>query len=82
VFSDENGLVFARRWCWRQSEHSAARLDTTTALITIEAQHDTGRQDVEAAIRDFKTLLDKYSSGTYTPKILDARDPVLTLPMD
>jgi DNA/RNA-binding domain of Phe-tRNA-synthetase-like protein len=25
VFSDETGLVIARRWCWRQSDQSAAQ---------------------------------------------------------
>src|SRR5579883_3562952 len=45
VFSDETGLVIARRWCWRQSEQSAARLDTTAAIITVEAHHANARRD-------------------------------------
>src|SRR5690242_13104623 len=32
VFSDETKLVIARRWCWRQSEQSAAQPDTIRAL--------------------------------------------------
>src|SRR5579884_2650337 len=39
VFSDETGLVIARRWCWRQSEQSAADPETTDAIITVEAHH-------------------------------------------
>ena len=31
IFSDETGLVFARRWCWRQSMQSAAKLETSNA---------------------------------------------------
>src|SRR5215469_17637185 len=31
VFSDETKLVVARRWCWRQSEQSAAQEDTRQA---------------------------------------------------
>src|SRR6266700_6354228 len=37
IFSDDTRLVIARRWCWRQSESSAARPYTTTAIITVEA---------------------------------------------
>src|SRR6266699_2344543 len=29
VFSDESKMVIARRWCWRQSDQSAAQKDTT-----------------------------------------------------
>src|SRR5579864_711292 len=42
VFSDETGLVIARRWCWRQSDQSAAQEDTTNAIITVEAHHADG----------------------------------------
>jgi DNA/RNA-binding domain of Phe-tRNA-synthetase-like protein len=38
IFTDEKDVVIARRWCWRQSEESAAREETTDVLITIEAQ--------------------------------------------
>ena len=40
IFSDENNQVAARRWCWRQSDQSAARDRTTEAIITVEAHHD------------------------------------------
>src|SRR6266705_1231412 len=60
VFSDETGLVIARRWCWRQSEPSAARDDTTNALITVEAHHAEGHRDIAAALNDLLELLRKY----------------------
>ncbi len=71
VFSDETGLVIARRWCWRQSEQSAARLDTTAAIITVEAHHANARRDVEAALEDLQTLLHKYAGGSYIVGVLD-----------
>src|SRR5579875_3888582 len=37
VFSDETQLVVARRWCWRQSEPSAATEQTRECVITTEA---------------------------------------------
>jgi DNA/RNA-binding domain of Phe-tRNA-synthetase-like protein len=75
VFSDETKLVVARRWCWRQSEPSAAGAQTRECLITIEAHHATGRQDIEAALHDLLALLKEYAGGTYTSAILDAQHP-------
>ena len=76
VFSDEAKLVIARRWCWRQADQSAARPDTTEALITVEAHHADGRKHVEVALNDLKELLQKYAIGAnseLTPHILDAQ---------
>jgi DNA/RNA-binding domain of Phe-tRNA-synthetase-like protein len=70
VFSDESKLVIARRWCWRQSNESAARETTTDAIITVEAQHAAGRQDVEAALRDLLALLGEYAGGEYVSGLL------------
>lgn len=77
IFADEAGLIFARRWCWRQSDASAAQLDTTGAIITVEAQHVGGRADIEAAQVDLLTLLKEYAGGIYTTGILDATNPRL-----
>lgn len=76
VFSDETGLVIARRWCWRQSAESAANADTTHAIITVEAQHDGGRQDVENAVTDLLDLLNNYAGGTFSSVILDVDNPL------
>lgn len=78
VFSDETKLVIARRWCWRQSEPGAAIDQTRECLITIEAQHTTGRQDIEAALHDLLALLKEYAGGTTTSAILDVHHPTLT----
>ncbi len=72
IFSDATGLVIARRWCWRQSEQSAAQLDTTDAIITIEAHHLNGRADVSAALAELQALLKTYAGGTFATAILDA----------
>jgi DNA/RNA-binding domain of Phe-tRNA-synthetase-like protein len=75
VFSDETRLVIARRWCWRQSEASAATAQTRECLVTIEAHHATGRQDIEAALHDLLALLKDYAGGTALSAILDADHP-------
>jgi len=78
VFSDETGLVIARRWCWRQSEQSAAQLDTTGAIITVEAHHTGARLDIEAALNDLQELLIKYAVGTFKSGVLDAHNPSIS----
>jgi DNA/RNA-binding domain of Phe-tRNA-synthetase-like protein len=78
VFSDATSLVIARRWCWRQSESSAARADTTNAIIVIEAHHANAHQDVAAALDDLLELLRKFVGGKFTPAILDKDHPAIT----
>src|SRR5258706_8358663 len=78
VFSDETGLVIARRWCWRQSDQSAAQEDTTEAIITVEAHHADGRKDVEAALNDLLELLNEYAGGSFTVGILDTKNPLIS----
>jgi DNA/RNA-binding domain of Phe-tRNA-synthetase-like protein len=78
VFSDETGLVIARRWCWRQSDQSAAQEDTTEAIITVEAHHTGGRRDIEAALNDLLDLLKKYAGGSFTVGILEVGNPELS----
>lgn len=70
IFSDEDKLVFARRWCWRQSDQSASREDTRNIVVTIEAHHANGRQDVEAAIQDLMGLLERFAGGELRSEML------------
>jgi len=63
IFADPAGLVVARRWCWRQSDESAARPDTRAAILTVEAQHPGGETSVRAAVDDLHTLLNAYTGG-------------------
>lgn len=70
AFADEKGMIFARRWCWRQSAESTARPDTRDILITIEAQHDQGRDAVESAVADLIQLLEQYTVGDAVGKVL------------
>lgn len=66
VFTDEKDVVIARRWCWRQSEESAAREETTDVLITIEAQSEGGSELVKMAANDLQVLLAAYTGGEYS----------------
>jgi DNA/RNA-binding domain of Phe-tRNA-synthetase-like protein len=71
VFTDEANVVMARRWCWRQSDQSAAQFDTQDAFITIEAQHPNGEADVRQAAGDLVALAPQYLGGSYTIVPLD-----------
>lgn len=65
IFVDAAKLVFARRWCWKQSFQSAAKITTTRILITIEAQHNNGGVDVTQAQNDLLALLEEFVSGSF-----------------
>ena len=71
IFSDDTGLVFARRWCWRQSFQSAAKIDTSNAVIVVEAQHNNGYADIENAQSDLLTLLNQFAGGDFESAILN-----------
>ncbi|GCE27694.1 hypothetical protein KDA_31780 [Dictyobacter alpinus] len=82
IFSDESDQVIARRWCWRQSESSAAVEQTRECLVTVEAHHATAHHDIEAALHDLRNLLKEYAGGTSTSAILDADHPALIYPTE
>jgi DNA/RNA-binding domain of Phe-tRNA-synthetase-like protein len=57
IFSDEAKQVMARRWCWRQSNESAARETTRQVLIVTEGHHENAPQDIQSAVNDMQALL-------------------------
>jgi DNA/RNA-binding domain of Phe-tRNA-synthetase-like protein len=70
IFSDEAKKVIARRWCWRQSDDSGAREETTDVIITVEAHHANALADVEAALVDLRGLLAEYAGGDSVARVL------------
>ena len=79
VFVDEEGVVCARRWCWRQSAQSATGPATTEALLVVEGQHDAAGQDVEAAARDLVALLAAHQPASETSSRVLSGRPVVEL---
>ncbi len=77
IFADDKQMVVARRWCWRQSDESAARESTTDVIVTVESQHATGRADVQSALEDLMGLLRQYAGGTLKSGVVDASNPVI-----
>ena len=72
IFADEDNRVHARRWCFRQSDQSAVRDDTTEALVTVEAHHANAHADVAAAVADLRELLNRYAGAADEPVLLDS----------
>lgn len=73
IFTDDAGLVCARRWCWRQSAESAAGQGTSEVLVTVEAHHDRATDDVAAATHDLTTLVATYAEpATMRSGVVDA----------
>lgn len=62
IFADDGGNIYARRWCWRQSQGSAAQIDTTQIIVTVEAHHEKGQQQIDAALKDLEQLLTQYAT--------------------
>jgi DNA/RNA-binding domain of Phe-tRNA-synthetase-like protein len=64
VFVDADGVVCARRWCWRQSAQSATGPTTTEALLVVEGHHEAAARDVERATADLDALLAANQPGS------------------
>src|SRR5579859_4146084 len=66
IFADQENVVAARRWCWRQSARSAATPATTAALIVIEGHHAAAAQEIPAALTDLTHLLATHQPASQT----------------
>jgi DNA/RNA-binding domain of Phe-tRNA-synthetase-like protein len=66
VFVDGDGVVCARRWCWRQSAQSATGPDTVGALYVVEGHHDTAEDDIRQALDLLVSLLAAHQPGAET----------------
>lgn len=75
IFSEDTNMVVARRWCWRQSDESAARPKTTSAIICTEALHTSAQADIQAAINDLTQLIQEHAGGTLVSGNVNAEFP-------
>jgi DNA/RNA-binding domain of Phe-tRNA-synthetase-like protein/L-amino acid N-acyltransferase YncA len=79
VFVDEEDIVCARRWCWRQSAQSATSLTTVEALFVVEGHHDGAKHDVEAASSDLVALLAEHQPTSRTSSRVLSNDPTVVI---
>jgi DNA/RNA-binding domain of Phe-tRNA-synthetase-like protein len=66
VFVDDDGVVCARRWCWRQSAQSATGPETIEALFVVEGHHDSAETDVSSGIDLLTELLAAHQADAET----------------
>ena len=79
IFADEDGVVIARRWCWRQSAQSAAIPDTAVALYLVEGHHRDAEEDTAAAAEYLVRLLSTYQPQAWLePALLSPDNPGFT----
>ncbi len=75
IFIDGNGLVAARRWCWRQSDQSASRRDTRSVMIVTEAHHEGAEETIRMATEKLRDLCELYLGGEWKTGFVDAGNP-------
>ena len=75
IFVDQEQVVHARRWCWRQSQASASNPKTTEVLFTIEGHHSNAAEDVQSARDMLLELLQGYFEGVFESGTLDPDHP-------
>ncbi len=71
---DGNDLVAARRWCWRQSDQTAARMDTTSVMIVTEAHHATALEAVQQAAADLQGLCEQFLGGEWDMGVVNGHN--------
>ncbi|MFN2145700.1 MAG: B3/4 domain-containing protein [Anaerolineales bacterium] len=76
IFMDGNDLVAARRWCWRQSDQSAARMDTTAVMIVTEAHHASALEAVQQAAADLQGLCEQFLGGEWASGVVNGTNPI------
>lgn len=56
IFADAAGEAHARRWCHRQSGHSAIRAGTRRAAVIVEAMHPGGERAVAGVLAELAAI--------------------------
>jgi DNA/RNA-binding domain of Phe-tRNA-synthetase-like protein len=77
VYTDA-AKVLCRRWNWRQDARSLVTPETTRAVLTVQS---LGVGDLDAALADVTTLIERVCGGRTAVTVADAADPVRALAM-
>lgn len=75
VYADQN-KVLCRRWNWRQDVRSLVTPLTHRAILTVQAN---GEGDLDAAVADLISLIQRFCGGTGRVAIADHKQPVVSL---
>jgi DNA/RNA-binding domain of Phe-tRNA-synthetase-like protein len=77
IFADAADHAHARRWTFRQSQHSTVRPDTRQALIVSEGLHASAAADVPALLETLARDIATTRAAPQAPTILTATSPRL-----
>jgi DNA/RNA-binding domain of Phe-tRNA-synthetase-like protein len=68
--------VLCRRWNWRQDARSLVGADTTSAIVTVQAN---GEGDLDAAVADLESLIVRFCGGQVVTAIADRKRPIAAI---
>lgn len=72
--------VLTRRWTWRQAADTRTSSDTRFVFFDIDGLPPIGQDDIEAAMADLISLVNKYCGGKCLKRIvLDAEHPTMSI---
>jgi DNA/RNA-binding domain of Phe-tRNA-synthetase-like protein len=75
VYADRRH-VLCRRWNWRQDMRSGIALETTRAIITVQAN---GTGELDSAMADLQDLIGTFCGGNLHAAIADSGRPVVEI---
>lgn len=74
------GKILCRRWNWRNADFSKINPETRNIAVNVDGMIPSiGRDEIEAAAEELRSLLLKGCGGEITVHYLDARHPSLEL---
>jgi len=74
IYKDNISAIY-RRWNWREGERTKLTQGTKNCFLAIEGLPPVTRQEIEAATKELKDLVEKFCGGNITYKILDEKQP-------
>lgn len=71
--------VMARRWVWRQGEHTKVRDDTTAITVNVDILPPATTEEGQAAVEELMSLLSRFCGAEAVYNVLNAAHPEETV---
>ncbi|MDO4176017.1 MAG: B3/4 domain-containing protein [Bacillota bacterium] len=78
VYKDDFGAI-CRCWNWREAERTMLTEDTVNAFMIIEAHNEESAENMEAALEELKSIIEKDLGGRVSKHLATATDPEVTI---
>lgn len=73
VYKDDISTV-CRRWNWREADRTKLTEDTKNCILVIEGLSPVTKEEIEAATKELKELVEKYCGGSVSHHLLDTNN--------